>query len=203
MHEKPVIKCLRMPVLRPLLLRLIESAQVILFPFDCVLMSSLMTLAFHALLRIGKCCQLPQTLHLSDVNFLVNQDTSQNKFITISFGTTKTDQLGLQNQWTWILKSKETDCPVTHLLSYLKLRPSSQCHNLFLNSRGNPMTKSQFASKFMKLLRSTGQQTDSFKSHSLRIGGATYLFLQGWSINDIKDKGRWVSDTTARLYCGL
>lgn len=35
--------------------------------------------------------------------------------------------------------------------------------------------------------------TNSFKSHSFRIGGATYLYLKGVSEIQIKHMGRWSS----------
>lgn len=44
-----------------------------------------------------------------------------------------------------------------------------------------------------KSLKHAGVDTNRFKSHSFRIGGATALSMSGYSIDEIKKVGRWKS----------
>ena len=198
----PTSKRLRIPVSLDLLTKLVNSARVIFNPYEAKLMSAIMSLAFHGLLRIGECCHTNHVILLDNVQVYVNTATEQLRFATITFITTKTDQLGVQGQWTWVQETQQLACPIANLLQYLKVRPqTSVLPDLFVNSRGKPFTKTQFANRFVKLLKAVEQDTDSFKSHSLRIGGATHLYLMGWSVDQIKAKGRWRSTNVAKLYC--
>ena len=66
-----------------------------------------------------------------------------------------------------------------------------------------PLTYARFArilAKAVRLLRLPGT---SWRSHSLRRGGATALMEAGWSFEAVKLYGRWASDTSAREYIRL
>lgn len=68
----------------------------------------------------------------------------------------------------------------------LKFKAPFFCH---LNAM--PFTKYQFSALLHKPVKFIGLYTTIFKSHSFGIGGATRLYLQGSSDEDIKSKGRW------------
>lgn len=44
------------------------------------------------------------------------------------------------------------------------------------------------------------QLSRDYVPHSLRHGGATRLFLQGWALDDIMIRGRWAATASARRY---
>jgi hypothetical protein len=44
------------------------------------------------------------------------------------------------------------------------------------------------------------QLSAAYVPHSCRHGGATRLYLQGWSIESILERGRWVSNKSMRTY---
>ena len=62
---------------------------------------------------------------------------------------------------------------------------------LHLNEK--PLTSHQFTSILHKALQFIQVDITTFKSHSFRIGGATYLHLLGVSEEDTKIKGRFKS----------
>ena len=45
-----------------------------------------------------------------------------------------------------------------------------------------------------KVLELSGIQNKAYKSHSFRICGATLLFSEGKSVDEIKSLGRWTSN---------
>lgn len=61
-----------------------------------------------------------------------------------------------------------------------------------------PCTYAQFARAFdlgVRLLKLPGS---SWRSHSLRRGGATALMELGWGFSDVQLYGRWASESSAR-----
>ena len=56
------------------------------------------------------------------------------------------------------------------------------------------MTAYQFSQMLKKAVSFVGLDTKTFKSHSLRIGCATYLYMKGKSEDEIKLMGRWKSN---------
>jgi integrase len=66
-----------------------------------------------------------------------------------------------------------------------------------------PSTTKDRAASFRKALTAAcvalGLSPD-YKTHSCRHGGATFLFLIGWAIADIKIRGRWKSDKSVEHY---
>lgn len=66
-----------------------------------------------------------------------------------------------------------------------------------------PCSYSQFARHFgiaVRLLRLPGS---SWRSHSLRRGGATALMERGWTFEGVRIFGRWASESSAREYIRL
>lgn len=66
-------------------------------------------------------------------------------------------------------------------------------------STNKPLTTDGLRDKIKYLMRSIGEDSDQFGTHSLRIGGATALFAAGASPEVIRTMGRWSSDCY-RLY---
>jgi integrase len=73
-----------------------------------------------------------------------------------------------------------------------------------LASRGNErqlfaFSVGQLRYQFNKALAALGLSKD-FVFHSLRHGGATHLYLSGWSVEDVLHAGRWAVTKSARHY---
>ena len=92
-----------------------------------------------------------------------------------------TIQITRNSQTQPLFKHIHNFCPLG-----LKFKAPFFCH---LNAM--PFTKYQFSALLHKPVKFIGLYTTIFKSHSFGIGGATRLYLQGSSDEDIKSKGRW------------
>lgn len=76
----------------------------------------------------------------------------------------------------------------------------------YLRSRGRPeehiwpSSGQHFRSCFASLLQHFGADNLGFRAYSLRRGGATSLYRQGWPTENTLILGRWKSTTSARTY---
>ncbi len=81
-------------------------------------------------------------------------------------------------------------CPVAALRAYLSIRPDGQ-EKLFAHMDGSWVTDYQFRAVMQKSLKFIQVPDRNIKSHSFRIGGATYLHGLGCSDQQIRQAGRW------------
>lgn len=79
-----------------------------------------------------------------------------------------------------------------YLLPFLK-KKLTHC-SFFCHLDAKPLTKYQFTYLLHKSVKFISLDTTTFKSHSFRIGGSTHLYLQNYSEEDIKSKGRQKSN---------
>jgi integrase len=56
-----------------------------------------------------------------------------------------------------------------------------------------------YREKLLQACKQLGLSAD-YNTHSLRHGGATHLFIKGWKIADIMQRGRWKSSESADRY---
>ena len=84
-------------------------------------------------------------------------------------------------------------CPLRSLLRYLAVRGNSP-GPLFAFPGMVPVPRDFFTSHLQQALSFCGFHPDKYKSHSLRIGGASYLAELGYSDAQIRLMGRWSSN---------
>ena len=77
--------------------------------------------------------------------------------------------------------------------NFLVLRGSTK-GPLFLDCRGNPVTRDQVVSVLKTSIEKLGLDPNLFNGHSLRIGRTTDLAKDGFSALRIKQVGRWKSN---------
>ena len=87
-------------------------------------------------------------------------------------------------------------CAVTHLRLYLELRGFESGY-LFLTSSGQPVSRSHF-NNTLKSVLSFCNLPANIKSHSFRIGAASYAAELGLSDSKIRLLGRWHSNAFLR-----
>lgn len=181
----------RLPISINMLGKIIPNLyQVCTSRYEAHLYSVAFSLAFSALLRISE-LTLPNShstvsaLQFSDVLVAPSH-------VKIFIRSSKNDQY--QNGAEIIIKFMEDNKILQDSLSnYLVCRP--KCNGTFLcHFDGSPVTAFQFNSILKKVLEFSGIQNTFYKSHSFRIGGATYLHSIGKSDEEIKLLGRWKSN---------
>ena len=118
---------------------------------------------------------------------------SDTKLISITLKQSKTDQFrhGVQ-----VLIGRSGDavvCPVSATLAYLALRQAGE-GPLFLFNNGTYVTKDNFIKPIREALDTLGYVSESFATHSFRIGAATAAAEAGIDEATIKALGRWKSN---------
>ena len=166
---------------------------------------------FFGLLRKKNIC--PEDLHdLDPVKILTIRKVSINKpagiaLLYINFA--KTIQFG-QRDLTIPLISNHTRAldPVYHLDLLFKRTQAPPDYPAFSyrNSSGKLSFVSHklFTQRLKKLLSQSGFCPEKFSGHSLRRGGATFLYKSGASILEIQSSGDWQSSVFTRyLFIGM
>ena len=189
----------RAPITFSLLSRLLKALTCLsLGNFDTAAFQSMFTLAFFGLLRIG---EIVATLR-GEAHILTRGSikfAQGNKSLTISFVSFKHSKPNTTHVITVYPQPLEV-CPIYYLLKYLSL---AQCSNsnhlderpLFSNVRGAPYYRDKFCSILRSALSLSGVPDGAkIRSHSFRIGGASYAAKSGMSDSQIRYLGRWSSN---------
>ena len=93
-------------------------------------------------------------------------------------------------------KGKKFFCPCETIQDYLRLRGDYHTINepLLIFRDHVPVKPSNIRSVLRKMLRNLNLNDKCYNTHSLRIGRATDLMKQGYTVEQIKQKGRWKSN---------
>ena len=132
-------------------------------------------------------------LSLSDVSI----DSRENPSIVhLTLRQSKTDVFGV-GVTIHLGRTGDVLCPVSALLAYLAVRPSTP-GPLFLLSSGVPLSRQVLITEIRCALASAGLDTSLFNGHSFRIGAATSASLAGVPDSTIQQMGRWKSSAFTR-----
>jgi integrase len=137
-------------------------------------------LGFDCFCRISELCNIERQ-HIADVGD--KRISIEHKGMLVVLPSTKTGK----NQWVEVL-DKHVITLVRHLLTCTK-------GNILF-----PFTPSEFRHVFKSTCADLGL-SDLYVPHSLRHGGATrYRHVLKWSVENVLERGRWVSVASARRY---
>lgn len=190
------VQDLRAPITLPLLDNLIDSLKYICTnTYETVMFTAAFSLAFFGLLRISE-FTVPSIKKSSQKHLSVNDIHLANNTVFLRIRWSKTDQLG-SSVTLQIEANREAHCPVQSLSKYLNNRPHTCRGNLFIHFNTKPLTRFQFCSVLQKALHFINAP-NHVRSHSFRIGGATYLHSMGVPDDRIKVMGRWKSEAFTR-----
>ena len=184
----------RLPVSPQILAKLLQALpQTTSSVYDVRLFGAMFTLCFHAFLRIGEVTYSAagpvHTLLLSSLSPVTP------KGFTVTLHSYKHSQ-GRAHHIHVAPSVGSVPCAVTHMHQYLMLRGSNQgC--LFLAASGSPVSGAQFNQALKAALVFCDLPSD-IKSHSFRIGAATYAAEIGLSDSKIRSLGRWHSNAFLR-----
>ncbi len=153
-----------------------------------MMLTSLFTLMYHALLRIGEVTPSKKNNHILKAKQIIVSG-SNNKLL-LSFRTFKFSKPGITQ--LNILSSKDTTCPVTAYRRYSRVRSSTSKY-AFCRHDGSLLSPSYVTTQLRKVLASVGRASQDFNNHSMRIGKATDMARQGFTDTQICMAGRWSS----------
>ena len=87
---------------------------------------------------------------------------------------------------------EDTTCPVTNMIEYIKLRSTSP-GQLFISKTRIPIKGSEL-NKLLVQLSQKYALARNYTTHSLRVGRATDMAIEGQSELIFKEVGRWKSN---------
>ena len=181
----------RLPITLELLCRLVGTLPRLgLSHYDSLLFKAMFTTAFFGLLRVGEIAYTSSTQShtLQFENVLTSGPPVRYTLILKSFKFSQGGEARIRLQ-----RNSTGACPVQHLGNYLAVR-SLQPGPLFCLPDNTPVTRTRFTGVLSKVIKSLGLDTQIYKSHSFRIGGATYAAQLGFSDAEIRQLGRWRSN---------
>ena len=190
----------RLPITYEILVEICVQLQSICkSEYEVTLFKAAYTLAFFGLFIVGELVSSSAAtindipLYLSDIHGL-----EQNSKFRVSLRQSKTNQSGAP-VIVHIVATNTASCPVKAMKAYLRVRPPQVIPNyLFCHNDGSPLTRYQFGAVLSKVIRSLKLNDALYKTHSFRIGAATWLAKQGVKYDQIKQMGRWTSDAFKR-----
>ena len=112
--------------------------------------------------------------------------------LTVLLQRSKSDQFGAGTH-LYLGRTGNTLCPVSALLAYLAIRPSTP-GPLFVFQDGTPLSRRQLVLHLRDALSQIGIDVTNFSGHSFRIGAASTAAKAGLSDSFIQKLGRWKSD---------
>jgi len=188
-------KRLRLPITYSLLESILTKLPAVCRDeYESCLFSAVFALAFFGFFRVGELAVAKQ--NSVDVSKVVGiQDITfeaEDKALLVLVRFSKTDQLG-RGVTLRLGRTNSDICPVRVVKRFLTMR-SPVAGPLFCHFNHKPLTRFQFASILQKAIRVVDPTLSGYKSHSFRLGAATRAAQLGWSVEKIKQSGRWSSD---------
>lgn len=185
----------RLPITVPIMKKLLLSTDAIFNSYyDQVLFKSMLLLAFFAFLRVGEFTVASASdTPLLTISSLVWDRLDLSDGLSIQFLRYKHSK-GRPFLLHVPKQSCPSLCPVLAMAEYLNVRVQGHAA-LFVKADGRPVTTSHFRNSLNMLLTANGLDTALYKSHSFRIGAASYAAEHGLSDAQIRLLGRWRSDT--------
>ena len=155
-------------------------------------------MSYFGLFRIGELTASQHVLKAKNVH----EARNKSKYLAVLF-TSKTHGEGDIPQKINIFKccnvfkhKKARYCPVELIQNYTSLRKpySSDLEQFLIFADGSPLKATQFRAVLKQLLTQLGLNPEFYDTHSFRIGGASDLLRLGYSVTEIKMRGRWRSN---------
>lgn len=194
----------RLPITLPILEMLLNAAPNIQGSrYQVCQFKAMCSLAFFGFLRIGEITATTnagcQPLQLHQISYVYGSSKH-----VVGFTLTFLDFKHHYNQrpFTLSLQRQHSCCPIALLLDYLALR-GNQPGAIFITQQGNPVTREVFAARLSEAIQFCGLNPTRYKSHSFRIGAASYAAEKGMSDAQIRTLGRWKSNAFQKYIRGF
>lgn len=186
---------IRMPIKFKLLKSLIDHTHSMLNNsgqhYLGTLLKAMFSTAYFGLLRVGEMVKSNHQIKRKNVHFAKNK-----RKVSIILESSKTHSRWDKPQKISLPEVRQLPqyCPVNLLKEYLKLRGETARNNALFELRGgHPITANIFRKWLRKILSDIGLKSTLYDTHSFRAGRCCDLRRLGYSINAIKQAGRWAS----------
>ena len=180
----------RLPITIGILVCLIQGVdQVVPLYYQRVLIKAMLTIGFFGLMRIGELTKTKDNI----IPLSIQQITFTPHLVTISITHFKHNQKLKPVDIPLIPYPLQDICPIHNLSQYLSLR-GFDLGPLFRFHNSSPVSRQFFAKTLARLITFAGFQSERYKAHSLRIGGASYYASIGYTDTQIRLLGRWDSN---------
>ena len=153
------------------------------------LFKAMYSVAFFGLMRLGEITQDSN----KQVPLTIDQIQFTSSSVLLSIRKFKHNLSLKPVQLVLPAQKDKSICPVNQLKKYLKLRGNSP-GPLFRYIDGVPISRKFFTVNLKSALQFCDLNTDLYKSHSFRIGSASYYAKNGFSDSQIRIMGRWSSN---------
>ena len=184
---------IRRPITSTILTHLIHSVKTRVHnKHECRLFTSIFTCMYHGALRVSEVCKTPRTSHtLTLQQITLRSHSHRQPSLRLNLSSYKHSSSSIP---PLVLHSTpDITCPVKAYQKYLKSHnPCST--TAFHFADGSPVTRLNLLQSLHYHLSSSGYNHTLFNTHSFRIGKATDLFKQGYSMSAIARIGRWRSN---------
>ena len=188
----------RLPIRRPLLITLLyETNRLFNSVYNIVMYQAFFSFLYYGLLRIGEATASVHVIKAKDVHV----DTRKQKLLFILYSS-KTHCKGNTLQRISISAQARSEkypcfCPFNLLSNYMQIRGGYDHDDepLFVHSDGSVLTAYQARRVLKKLLHSLTLNYKLYNMHSFRKGRAADLLKQGKTVDQIKQFGRWRSNS--------
>ena len=166
--------------------------------YERIMFSSMVTLAFHALLRVGEYTRTGKTDQHTLLRNSVELFYTQSVCFKIQVTIPHYKRSSLPVTLSFKASADTTICPVFWLDRYLKIRCSRGSRCLYVNAAGHAISSYLFGKIFREGIEDMGLNVAVYKPHSLRIGGATLAHERNYTDAQIESLGRWHSKSYRR-----
>ena len=195
--------CCRLPIKKGLLEiilfelnRVVGNSQIYLQ----VLYRALFCLAFYGLMRIGELAEGSHALKAANIHVGQNK----NKILIVLYSS-KTHGKESYPQKIKISAKNNSNintvfCPFETVRLFMKLRGSyeDEDENLFIFKDKRNVTAPQVRTVLRTCLDNVGLQSELYDCHSFRIGKASSMWDENYTLEQIKRAGRWRSNAIYR-----
>lgn len=171
-------------------------------PYLSSLYKAMTTMGYYGLMRVSELVG-KHAVAADDVKISKNLLKRKVKVILRS---SKTHRHGQSPQILDIIPEPEvlgsSFCPYNVIAYYTQIRPrrTNVKTQFFTFSDGSKVTERHFRTVLLRAIRNLGLPSDSYNTHSLRIGRACTLFKRNVPVTQIRKIGRWKTVSTAFKY---
>ena len=183
-------------------------------PFLEALYKTAFLLAYHGLMRVG---ELTLSQHVVKVTN-IHKGENKNKLLIILYSSkthgkeSRPQRIRIETNSLLEVTDPQTEnrnivesvnkkmanffCPVKTTKHYLSIRPEANSNDepLLVFSDKSPLRSYHLRNLLREILTTLNLKAELYDTHSFRIGKATDMFKDGYSIDKIKHMGRWKSN---------